>query len=711
MAALGFRSFNITGDGEPEKVQAYGATANFFPLLGVTPALGRNFLPEEDQRDGAKVAILSDGLWQRRYGGDRGIVGRDILLNDQKHTVIGVMPADFRFRTGQTALWVPIAFGPEDIVQRDNQSLNVVGRLKAGVSVAQAQADIGAITDRIVRDHPDEVGGLRAEVVPLREELTGSSRQPLLMLLVAVVLVLLIACANTANLLLSRAAGRRREIAVRSAIGANRRRIVRQLLTESIILSTAGGALGLIVAEFSFEFLKRLVPAGLVSSGLRIDFRVLGYALGVSMLTGIIFGLVPALQASRVDLNEALKQGGGRAGLGTSGARWRGAMVITEVALALVLLVGAGLLIQTLSNLRSQFSIFEPAKLLTLRTVLQGNKYREPAQRWAFYEHVLERTKALPGVVSVGYTTSVPLQWKGGANGFNVEGLQDPKVSPHAIHRQVSSEYFQTIGMVLREGRFFDSRDNEHSTPVVVINETMAHQYWADQTALGKRIQFETDGPWISIVGVVADVREMGLDVPVKAEMYLPFRQMTGFQGYKPRDLVIRTSADPLALAAAVTREVHALDPDQPVSSIATLEQVLTSEIANRAVGMKLLVAFAALAVILAVLGIYGVLAFFVTQHTPEIGVRLALGAQTRNILGLVLKKGMGLAGAGIVLGCFLAYALTRLMAALLFGVKPTDVITFVIVSFGLGLVALLACYIPARRATKVDPLVALRYE
>jgi putative ABC transport system permease protein len=711
MAALGFRSFNITGDGEPEKVQAYGATANFFPLLGVTPALGRNFLPEEDQRNGAKVAILSDGLWQRRYGGDRGIVGRDILLNDQKHTVIGVMPADFRFRTGQTALWVPMEFGPEDVVQRDNQNLNVVGRLKAGVSVAQAQADLAAITDRIVRDHPDEVGGLRAELVPLREELTGSSRQPLLMLLVAVGLVLLIACANTANLLLSRAAGRRREIAVRSAVGANRRRIVRQLLTESIILSTVGGALGLMVAEFSFEFLKRLVPAGLVSSGLRIDFRVLGYALAISVLTGIVFGLVPALQASRVDLNEALKQGGGRSALGTSGGRWRGAMVITEVALALVLLVGAGLLIQTLSNLRSQFSIFEPARLLTLRTVLQGNKYREPARRWAFYEKVLERTKTLPGVVSVGYTTSVPLQWKGGANGFNIEGLQDPNVSPHAIHRQVSSEYFQTIGMALREGRFFDSRDDEHSTPVVIVNETMAHQYWADQTALGKRIQFEPDAPWISIVGVVADVREMGLDVPVKAEMYLPFRQMNGFQGYRPRDLVIRTSTDPLTLAGAVTREVHALDPDQPVSNIATLEQVLTSEIANRAVGMNLLVAFAALAVILAVLGIYGVLAFFVTQHIPEIGVRLALGAQTRNILALVLKKGIGLALGGIALGCFLAYGLTRLMAALLFGVKPTDLMTFVIVSCGLCLVALLACYIPARRATKVDPLVALRYE
>lgn len=410
-------------------------------------------MPEEDIPDGPEVAILSFGLWQRRYGGDRSILGRDILLNGQKYTVIGVMPGNFRFRHGYTGVWVPAGFTREDLTTRDSQNLTVIGRLKAGVTVEQAQVDIATITDRIVRDHADGVRGLRAEVIPLREELTGPSRRPLLMLLVAVGFVLLIACANTANLLLSRAVSRRREIAVRSAMGANRRRIVRQLLTESIILSTFGGALGLIVAAFSFEFLKKLVPPGLISSALRIDLPVLLYAFGISILTGIVFGLVPALQASRVDLNEALKQGGGRMGLG-AGGRLRGAMVVTEIALALVLLVGAGLLIQTLANLRGQFSIFEPEKLLTLRTGLQGNKYREPAKRWAFYEQVLERTKALPGVVSVGYTTSVPLQWKGGANGFAVEGLQDANVSPHAIHRQVSSEYFQAIGMVLREGRF-----------------------------------------------------------------------------------------------------------------------------------------------------------------------------------------------------------------------------------------------------------------
>jgi putative ABC transport system permease protein len=604
---------------------------------------------------------------------------------------------------------VPAAFTAEDLKARDRHSLTVLGRLKPGVTVAQAQADIGAITERIARDHPSEVSGLRSDVVPLREELIGASRLPLLMLLVAVGLVLLIACANLANLLLSRAVSRRREFAVRSAIGANRARIVRQLLTESLILSTLGGVLGLVVAEFSFEFLKRLIPEGLVASNLRIDLAVLLYALGISVLTGIVFGLVPAVQASRVDLNEVLKQGGGRSGLGTSSGRLRGAMVVTEIALALVLLVGAGLLIQTLANLRGQFSIFQPEKLLTLRTVLQGPKYGEAKKRWAFYDQVLDRVKNLPGVVSVGYTTSVPLQWKSGASSFLIEG-QDANAAPHAINRQVSEEYFKTIGMILREGRAFDGRDNEHAMPVVVINETMARQYWPNQNAIGKRIQFNPEAPWISVVGIVADVREMGLDVPVKAELYLPFRQVK-LQAFRPRDLMVRTTGDPLQLVTAITREVHAVDPDQPVSNVETLEQVLTSEVASRETGMKLLVAFAALALLLAVLGIYGVLAFFVTQHTQEIGVRLALGAQTRNIMTFVLRKGMVLTLVGIAVGCLLAFAVTRLMATLLFEVKAADPITYITVSLGLALIALLACYVPARRAMKVDPMVALRAE
>jgi putative ABC transport system permease protein len=713
MAALSFRSFNITGDGEPEKVMAYGATANFFPLLGATPALGRNFLPEEDQPGGTKVAILSHDLWQRRYGADRGILGRNILLNGQKHTVIGVMPADFRYLYQFTALWVPAAFTPDELTKRDSQNLNVVARLKPGVTVEQAQADVGNITTRIVKDHPNDVSqSLQADVVPLREQVSGTSRRPLIMLLVAVGFVLLIACANIANLLLSRATVRRKEIAVRAAVGATRRRIVRQLLTESVILAGLGGGLGLVVAAFSFEFLKKLIPSGLFASNLRLDLRVLGFALAVSLVTGIIFGLLPALQASRVDLNEALKQGGGREGLGVSGGRLLGALVITEVALALVLLVGAGLLIQTLSHLRGQFSILQPEKLLTVRTVLQG-KYQEPAKRWAFYDDVLARTRALPGVVSAAYTTSVPLQWKGGANGFLLEGPPPPpNVATNAIHRQVSADYLQTVGIALRDGRYIENRDDQNSQPVVIVNETMARKYWPGQSAIGKRIKFgEDDAPWITIVGVVADVREMGLDVPVKAEMYLPFRQVTGFNYFKPRDLVIRTTGNPLDLVVAVRREVHAVDADQPVSNAATMDQMLDSETQSRSVGMMLLVAFAALAFLLAVMGIYAVLAYFVTQRRAEIGVRLALGATPRSILGLVLKKGMSLTLIGVAIGLVAAFVLTRLMASLLFGVSASDPVTFAVIALLLSGVALLACYIPARRATKVDPLVALRYE
>lgn len=712
MAALSFRSFNITGDGEPEKVMAYGATANFFPLLGATPALGRNFLPEEDQPGGAKVTILSHGLWQRRYGADRGILGRDILLNGEKHTVIGVMPADFRYLYAFTAMWVPAAFTPAELTKRDGQSLNVLARLKPGVTAEQAQADIGAITARIAQDNPNDVSpSLTADVVPLREQVIGTSRRPLIMLLVAVGLVLLIACANVANLLLARATGRRKEIAVRAAVGANRRRLVRQLLTESIMLAGLGGGLGLIVAVFSFEFLKKLIPPGLLTSTLTLDLRVLGYALLVSLLTGILFGLLPALQGSRVDLNEELKQGGGRAGLGASGGRLRGVLVVTEIALSLVLLVGAGLLMQTLANLRGQYSILQPEKLLTARTVLQG-KYQEPAKRWAFYDEVLGRIKALPGVVSAAYTTSVPLQWAGGSNGFILDGPQPPpNVATNALHRQVSPDYFQTMGVALREGRYIENRDDQNSQPVVIVNETMARKYWPSESAVGKRIKFGEDASWITVIGVVADVRQMGMDLPAKAEMYLPFPQVIGFNAFKPRDLVIRTAGDPLQLAPAIRREVHAVDPDQPVSNIATLDEQLENGTQSRRVGMLLLVAFAALAFLLAVMGIYAVLAYFVTQRSAEIGVRLALGATPRAILGLVLKKGMSLALIGVAIGLVAALVLTRLMASLLFEVSASDPATFAIIALLLTSVALLACYIPARRATKVDPLVALRYE
>ncbi|HZE69971.1 MAG TPA: ABC transporter permease [Pyrinomonadaceae bacterium] len=713
MAALDWHSFNITGDGEPEKISSYGVTANFFPLLGIQPALGRNFSPAEDKPEAGKVAILSYGLWQRRYGGDREILTRDILLNGEKYSVIGVMPKGFQFLQSYVGLWTPAAFTAQQLADHDNHYITVVGRMKRGVSLEQARADIKAITQHIVLANPEEAAGMGSVIVPLREQLAGNVRRPLILLLVSVGMVLLIACANIASLLLSRAAARRREIAVRTALGASRRRIVRQLLTESIMLAGFGGGLGLLVSTWSFALLGQLIPEGMVvATTLKIDLPVLVYAVAVSVITGIIFGLAPALQLSKIDLTEALKQGGGRTGLSAASQRLRGTFIVAQVALALVLLVGAGLLMQTVFHLREQYSGFQPDRLLTMRTVLPAYKYDEPFRRVVFYDQVLERVKELPGVSGAGYTTSVPLQWKGGANGFTIEGQTQPRGFPNAIHRQVSTEYLQVMGIGLRRGRYFDDSDQPQSTPVAIINETFARQYWPNEDPLGKRFKLGVPkAPWVTVVGIVNDVRQMGMDDPVKAEMYFPYRQITSHFGYAPRDLIVRTSGDPMSLVAAVRQQVHLVDPDQPISNIASMDQLLTEETGPRRLGMILLGAFAGFALLLSSLGLYGVLSYLVQQQTPEIGVRMALGAQRINILGLIFKKGMTLVLVGVVIGLAAAFGLTRLMTSLLFGVSATDPLTFLFISLLLIAVALLACYIPARRATKVDPLVALRYE
>ena len=722
MAALNWKSFNLTGDGEPERILAHGVTANFFTLLGIQPVIGRNFSLDEDKPGAAKVAILDYGLWQGRYGGDPATVGRDVLLNGEKYTVVGVMPAGFQYLQGDVGVWVPIALNRQQLADRDNHYLTLAARTKPGVSVEQAHTDILTITRRIANDYPDEAENLKSAVVSMREQLAGKVRQPLIVLLVAVGFVLLIACANIAGLLLSRAAARHKEIAVRTALGASRVRIIRQLLTESILLAGVGGALGLLVAVWSFTLLRQLIPDGMVhSTDLKIDIPVLGYALAVSLLTGLVFGLAPALQASKIDLNQALKQGGARASSGAAGHKLRSAFVVAEVALSLVLLIGAGLMIQTVFNLRDQYAVFQPEQLLTLRTTLPDNKYRdlreyvtkEHPRRVAFYDQVLERVSALPGVVSVAYTTSVPLQWKGGANGFTIEGRQpEPGVVTNAIHRQVSAGYFQTMGISLRAGRYFDDRDSQQSLPVATVNESMARSYWPNEDAVGKRFKLGVpDAPWMTIVGMVADVRQMGMDVPVKPEMYLPYRQISSHPWYGPRDLVVRTTSDPMSLVSSVREVILSVDPDQPVSNISTMEELLTRETGSRRLGMILLTGYAGLALLLASLGIYGVLSYLVAQQTPEIGVRLALGASPGDILGLVMKKGAILVLAGVVIGGIAAFALTRLMASLLFGVSATDPITFLGIALLLTAVALAACFVPARRATKVDPMVALRYE
>ena len=717
MAAGAELSFNITGDADPERVMAFAVTENFFPVFGAQPLLGRNFLPAEDRPGANKVVMLSHSLWQSRYGGDPQIVNREILLNGEKHTVVGVMPASFQFLEREVRLWVPIAFEPEDMVNRGGHYLKVVARLKPGVTQSQAQADLDAIMARLGKDYPGETmeGKLGAIVKPIREQLVGETRSSLIVLLVAVACVLLIACANVAGLLLARAVARRREIALRVALGASRVRVVRQLLTESLLLATVAGVLGSLLAYWSFTFLQGLVPPEMaLLTSLKLDMRILAFTLLISLVTGVIFGLVPALQSANIDLNDALKQSSTRT---TSTSRLRNGLIVTEVALSIVLLVGAGLLIQTLFQLFRQYAVLEPEKVLTMRTVLPREKYKEPQQRSNYYRQVLERVERLPGVVSAGYSTSVPLLWKGGTSGFYPEGIKSPipGMAYDSNHRQVTADYLKTMNVPLRAGRYFDSRDNEHSMPVAIINETMARQYWPGENALGRRFKIgDPDEPgkqWKEIVGIVADIRQMGLDEPVKAEMYFPHEQVTDWLGFRPRDLAIRTTGDTTNLVSAVRQAIREVDPDQPVSNVATMAEVLGEEAAQRRMGMIMLVGFAALALLLASLGIYGVLAYFVTQHTNEIGVRLALGATPRNILFLVLKKGMGLTLIGVVIGIAASFAFTRWMSSLLFGVKAADPLTFIAVPLLLGIVALLACAIPARRATKVDPMVALRYE
>jgi putative ABC transport system permease protein len=721
MAAIADQTFNLTGIDEPEKLEGQRVSASFFPMLGVAPALGRAFLPEEDRPQAERVVIMTHGLWQRRFGSDPGIIGKPLSLNGQSYTVVGVLPKSFQFpdpfqtSTEEITLFVPIAFSSEEAGSRGGHYLLVYARAKPGVTVKQAQDNMNVIAARLQQQYPGTNTSVGAVVISLHEQIVGNIRPALLILLGAVGFVLLIACANVANLLLARAATRQKETAIRTALGATRGRLIAQLLTESILLAALGGAVGLLLAVIGMKLLVALMPATLSQAkNVDIDAKVLGFTLLVSLLTGVVFGLAPALQASRPDLNESLKEGG-KGTPGVARARVRSLLVISEVALALILLIGAGLLIKSFMRLRNVDAGFNSENLLTMKVVLPRLKYPDHARRTAFFDQLLERIGSLPGVQSAGVITNLPLTFKGNNNGIAIEGRPEPPPDevPIVITRVISPEYFRTMKIPLLAGRQFSPQDRRDTTGVVIVSESTARQFWPGEDALGKRIKmggFNSEAPWLSVVGIVRDVRQFELDIDPKPQVYFPYTQVP-YAYMAPRDLVVRTAVDPLSLAAAVRSEVWAIDKEQPVSNISTMEQILYASVAQQRFNMLLFAIFAVVALVLAAVGIYGVISYSVTQRTHEIGVRMALGASSGDVMRLVVGQGFKLVSVGVAIGLAAAFVLTRFMQSMLFGVGATDPITFAAISAVLVAVAMLASYVPARRATKVDPMIALRYE
>ena len=702
----------LQNNGEPLRISGRRVGRSLFDVLGAHALVGRTFLPSEDQPGGPNVVVLSFGLWQRRFGGDPSLVGRSIVINNSPYLVVGVMPKTFQFLEDYVGLWVPAAFTPEELTN-DAHYLAVAGRMKPGLSDSGVRANLDTIGARAVQRLRERRYPPRAVVVSLKDAVSGGARTPMLVLLAAVGVVLLITSANLASLLLARAATRGHEIALRGALGASRGRVIRQLLTESAVLAASGLILGIVLARWSLGFLEQLVPPAMtLFTSPSLNGATLAVAAAVSVATGLLFGLAPALTMTRPSLTDALK-GSGRNTPG--GQHSRGLFVVAEVAMTLVLLVAAGLLLQTFYRMRYADLGVRPEGLLTLRTTLPQDRYEDFPRRVAFYDRVLDGVQRLPGVVSAGYTTSVPLEWKGGTNQFTIESRAPVEGMVYdANHRQVSEGYLKAIGTTLVRGRYFQATDTERSTPVVIVNQSMARKYWPGGDPVGQRIAIDHGTwaePWLTVVGVVGDVRQMGLETPPRPEMYFPYRQVDTQPWFAPRDLVVRTTKDPMDLVGDIKQVVHSIDPEQPVSNIRTLDEVLDEDVASRRVGTTLLTAFAGFALVLAVVGIYGVIAYFVAQHVPEMGVRIALGAQRHDILRLVVWKGLTLALMGVLLGVVLSVVVTRLMASLLYGVGATDVATFAGGSVLLLLLAFVASYLPARRATSVDPIVALRAE
>ncbi len=716
-------SFNFTGQGTPEHVEGARVSSSIFPLLSAQASLGRVFLPEEDEKGKPQTVILSHGFWQRRFGSDPDVVGKTLTLNDKSYAIIGVMAADFALNKEvmptlngiqRSDVLLPLPISESDRANRGGEDFNIFARMKSGVTAAQAQADMDALAEQMKQQYPENYpaeGRLTISVVPLLEQVVGEYRLALYVLFGAVGFVLLIACANVANLLLSRAAVRQKEIAIRAAVGAGRLRILRQLLTESVLLALAGGMVGLALAIVCVKVLRVFGPENIPRlNEVGIDGRVMAFTFFISLLTGIVFGLAPALRASRVDLNRVLKDGG-RSSVGGAGHhRIRKLLIVSEVALSLVLLIGAGLLIRSYQRIVNASPGFNPHNVLSLRLSLPAARYSTPDSVFSFYKRLGDRVKELPGIESVGMNFFLPLSSNSAAWGpITIEGYV-PKTASELIisnERFISPDYLRVMGIPLIKGRDFDERDIKGAPEVVIINEELARRFFPDEDPIGKRIQRGGKGPWRTVVGVVGDDKEFSLENEPPITLFHPVEQFTIGSRY----FVARTSADPAPMIAAVTEEIRALDPELPAYDVNTMEQRVRDTLARRRFSMFLLGVFAAFAVVLAAIGIYGVMTYWVNQRTHEIGIRMALGAGQRNILQLVIRQASVMVAVGISAGLAGAFALTRVMSSLLFGVSATDRFTFIVISLLLAVVALLASYVPARRATKVDPMVALRHE
>lgn len=731
----------MSGRGEPERVFSPSATANFFSVLGVEPVIGRAFQPGEDKPGAPRVTMLTYGMWQRKFGGDPGIIGQSLTLNGDSYTVIGVLPASFQFALRNADLWRPYQPTDAQLTRRFLHGTNLIGRLKPGVSESQALSELGVIAKRIEQEHNQSHAGTGVKLVPLQEQLVGQVKPILLVLLAAVGFVLLIACANVASLLLTRSLSRQKEIAIRVALGANRWRVVRQLLTEALLLSLAGGALGLLIAYWGVDALVATLPDSQLNAlpflkTLRIDSSILAFSFGLSLLTGIVFGLAPAIQSSRPDLNEVLKEGG-RSSAGGARHRLRTVLVTTEIAMAVVLLVGAGLMMKSLLKLLETNIGFNPENVLTMAVNLPAAKYTDVGKQVSFYDQLNDRVQSLPGVTGAGTVNVLPLQG-GNTTRFYVDG--DPVPPPgqeiEANIRVVDESYFQTLGVPMIAGRAFDERDGEaqrqaaqaqaqtqaqaqargQSLPpipipgVVIIGKTLADKVFAGRDPVGSRLAYNSfAGQTDLVIGVVGDVKIGGLDESIRPVIYYPFRRFPGVG----TNLVVRTKGDPTALVAAIRNEARTLEADLALFNARSMEELIGDSPAAfmRRFPALLIGIFAGVALLLASIGIYGVISNSVSQQTHYIGVRMALGAQASDILKMVLKQGLVMSLVGMTIGVLAALGLMRLLRSLLYEVKTNDLGTFAIVVSTLFVVALLASYIPARRATKVDPLVALRYE